>query len=125
MRKTYVIVGPSKTHRDELRAYAAEKRVTKERPIVRIVDVKQFTAVEVEAFVHDADALMYYETVKAAEKYGFEWGEMSWILENNDAMNRPIEMFGSTAAGLLDHSVRRRMPLMRTINSSTTKGFVR
>jgi GNAT superfamily N-acetyltransferase len=41
------------------------------------------------------DALMYYETIKAAEKYGFEWGEMSWILENNDAMNRPIQMFGS------------------------------
>ena len=41
------------------------------------------------------DALMYYETVKAAHANNYEWGEMSWILENNDAMNRPIEMFGA------------------------------
>ncbi len=41
------------------------------------------------------DALMYYETLKAAAANNFEWGEMSWILENNDAMNRPIQMFGS------------------------------
>jgi GNAT superfamily N-acetyltransferase len=41
------------------------------------------------------DALMYYETIKAAHANNYEWGEMSWILENNDAMNRPIEMFGA------------------------------
>jgi GNAT superfamily N-acetyltransferase len=41
------------------------------------------------------DALMYHETVKAAHEHNFEWAEMSWILENNDAMNRPIEMFGA------------------------------
>lgn len=41
------------------------------------------------------DALMYYETLKAAGANNFEWGEMSWILENNDAMNRPIQMFGA------------------------------
>ncbi|UCG23829.1 MAG: N-acetyltransferase [Chloroflexota bacterium] len=41
------------------------------------------------------DALMYYETVKAAAANNYEWGEMSWILENNDDMNRPIETFGS------------------------------
>lgn len=41
------------------------------------------------------DALMYYETIKAAAANKYEWGEMSWILENNDDMNRPIQMFGS------------------------------
>ena len=41
------------------------------------------------------DALMYYETVKAAYANNYEWGEMSWILENNDDMNRPIKMFGA------------------------------
>ena len=40
------------------------------------------------------DALMYYETGKAAVANGYEWAEMSWILEDNDAMNRAIEMFG-------------------------------
>jgi GNAT superfamily N-acetyltransferase len=41
------------------------------------------------------DALMYYETLKAAGANDFAWAEMSWILENNDAMNRPIQMFGA------------------------------
>lgn len=41
------------------------------------------------------DALMYYETAKAAAPRGYVWAEASWILENNEAMNRPIELFGS------------------------------
>jgi len=41
------------------------------------------------------DALMYYETAKAAVAKGYEWAEASWILENNDAMNRPIKLMGS------------------------------
>lgn len=41
------------------------------------------------------DALMYYETAVNALPHGYEWAEASWILENNDAMNRPIEMLGS------------------------------
>jgi pyruvate/2-oxoglutarate dehydrogenase complex dihydrolipoamide acyltransferase (E2) component len=93
MRKTYVIVGPSKTHRDELRAYAAEKRVTKERPIVRIVDVKQFTAVEVEAFVHDADALIFEafdaETLAHIEDCVAEAFEDS---RDNDDMARGVRL---------------------------------
>jgi hypothetical protein len=40
------------------------------------------------------DALMYYESVKAAHRRGYEWAEASWILETNDAMNRPLEMIG-------------------------------
>lgn len=41
------------------------------------------------------DALMYYETAQAAAPNGYEWVEASWILETNDAINRPIELFGS------------------------------
>ena len=41
------------------------------------------------------DALMYYETAKAAVANNYEWGEASWVLENNDEMNRTIEMLGS------------------------------
>jgi GNAT superfamily N-acetyltransferase len=40
------------------------------------------------------DALMYIETAKAALRRGYKWAEMSWILENNDMMNRSIQMLG-------------------------------
>jgi GNAT superfamily N-acetyltransferase len=40
------------------------------------------------------DALMYIETAKAAIKRGYKWAEMSWILENNEMMNRSIKMLG-------------------------------
>jgi len=40
------------------------------------------------------DALLYYETARAALKKGYIRGEMSWILENNDMMNRAIRMMG-------------------------------
>ncbi len=38
------------------------------------------------------DALLIHETAQTALKKGYTWGEMSWILENNDMMNRGIEM---------------------------------
>lgn len=41
------------------------------------------------------DALFYYESIRAGLKKGIEFGEMSWILENNDPMNRPIEFMGA------------------------------
>jgi GNAT superfamily N-acetyltransferase len=41
------------------------------------------------------DALLYYETGKAAYAKGYRHIEMSWILENNDMMNRAIQMFGA------------------------------
>lgn len=41
------------------------------------------------------DALMYYETAKAAARKGYKYAEASWILETNDKMNRPIEMMGA------------------------------
>jgi GNAT superfamily N-acetyltransferase len=40
------------------------------------------------------DALFYYETARAALKKGIKYAEMSWILENNDAISRPIEVMG-------------------------------
>ena len=40
------------------------------------------------------DALLYYETAKAALERGYKWAEASWILETNDNMNRAIEMLG-------------------------------
>jgi GNAT superfamily N-acetyltransferase len=40
------------------------------------------------------DALMYIETAKEAIKRGYKWAEMSWILENNEMMNRSIKLLG-------------------------------
>jgi hypothetical protein len=39
--------------------------------------------------------LFYFESLKEALRKGIDYGEMSWILENNDAMNRPIELLGA------------------------------
>ena len=40
------------------------------------------------------DALLYYKTAQAASKKGIKSGEMSWILDNNEKMNRPIIAMG-------------------------------
>ena len=40
------------------------------------------------------DALFYYETGQAALKKGIHFAEMSWILENNDSISRPIRLMG-------------------------------
>jgi len=40
------------------------------------------------------DALFYYETAQAALKKGIPHAEMSWILENNDSISRPIRVMG-------------------------------
>jgi len=40
------------------------------------------------------DALMYLETAKRAAPKGYRKAEMSWILENNEMMNRSIRMLG-------------------------------
>jgi hypothetical protein len=40
------------------------------------------------------DALFYVETARAAFAKGYEYCEMSWILESNDMMNRIIERLG-------------------------------
>lgn len=41
-------------------------------------------------------AVFYYDTLMAAKRLGLKWGEMSWILETNDAMNRAIQHMGGT-----------------------------
>jgi hypothetical protein len=41
------------------------------------------------------DALLYYETFLGARKKGFAWGEVSWILEDNVDIIRPIQVWGS------------------------------
>lgn len=38
------------------------------------------------------DALLYNETIERARKKGIKFGEASWILENNDPMNRACQM---------------------------------
>jgi GNAT superfamily N-acetyltransferase len=40
------------------------------------------------------DSIFYYETCKRALARGITRGEMSWILENNDVMNRILERLG-------------------------------
>ncbi|MDH5185625.1 MAG: hypothetical protein OEW70_01020 [candidate division WOR-3 bacterium] len=40
------------------------------------------------------DALLYYETFEGAKKLGIEWGEVSWILEDNIDIIRPILLWG-------------------------------
>ncbi len=40
------------------------------------------------------DAIFYYKTAQAAIRKGIAFGEMSWILENNAEMNKPIRAMG-------------------------------
>lgn len=40
------------------------------------------------------DALFYYETAQAAIRKGITHGEMSWVLEDNEKMNKPIQAMG-------------------------------
>jgi GNAT superfamily N-acetyltransferase len=42
------------------------------------------------------DSLLVYETFKAGKKLGWTSGEIGWTLEDNDLVNRVIEVFGST-----------------------------
>jgi hypothetical protein len=42
-----------------------------------------------------ADALLIYETARAGLSKGYQWGELSWILETNDMMNRSTELMGA------------------------------
>jgi len=39
--------------------------------------------------------ILYTENIKRAQKRNLDGGEMSWVLEDNEAMNRPIELLGS------------------------------
>jgi GNAT superfamily N-acetyltransferase len=39
-------------------------------------------------------AVMYYEAISGARRLGHTWGEMSWILEDNESIIRPIRLLG-------------------------------
>jgi GNAT superfamily N-acetyltransferase len=39
-------------------------------------------------------SVFYVDTLNAAKRMGIKWGEMSWILETNDNMNRAIQHMG-------------------------------
>jgi GNAT superfamily N-acetyltransferase len=39
-------------------------------------------------------AHLYLDTLAAAKRGGYRWGEMSWILESNEEMNRAIRHMG-------------------------------
>jgi len=41
------------------------------------------------------DAVFYVDTYNIGKKLGFSEGEMGWMLEDNDMMNRTLEMFGA------------------------------
>lgn len=41
------------------------------------------------------DALLYLETFRRGGARGYHRGEFSWILEDNEAMRRPLEKFGA------------------------------
>ncbi|HDS09926.1 MAG TPA: N-acetyltransferase [Firmicutes bacterium] len=40
------------------------------------------------------DAILYYESLKEAEKYGYEFAEFSWVLEENVLVHRAAEIIG-------------------------------
>ncbi len=40
------------------------------------------------------EALFYYESLVAGQKLGWQWAELSWILEDNEIMKRGIELMG-------------------------------
>ncbi len=42
------------------------------------------------------DSVLMLETVRAAKRLGWWGGEVSWTLEDNDMVNRAIEVFGAT-----------------------------
>ncbi len=60
------------------------------------IDSARLWALGVKKKFHNlgVDALLYYETFEGAKRVGYKWGEVSWILEDNLSIIRPIEMWG-------------------------------
>jgi hypothetical protein len=42
-----------------------------------------------------AAAVLFYETAKRAKKLGYEYGEASWVLEDNVMMNRAADLMNA------------------------------
>jgi hypothetical protein len=62
----------------------------------KIKTVRTITLGIVRDFQHiGLGTILYTENIKRAQRRNLDGGEMSWILEDNEAMNRPIELLGS------------------------------
>jgi hypothetical protein len=62
----------------------------------KIKTVRTVTLGIVKDFQHiGLGTILYTENIKRAQRRNLDGGEMSWILEDNEAMNRPIELLGS------------------------------
>jgi GNAT superfamily N-acetyltransferase len=77
-----------------LSSYLAAGRMLLGRRKVKLLRVFAMGVVE-EYRGRGVDGLFYYETIKRAIQCGYTEGEGSWILANNDMMNRAIEMMGA------------------------------
>lgn len=80
--------GPSR-----LSSYLGAARMIWSRQPVHFFRVVAMGVLE-EYRVHGVDALMYYESLQAGLKKGYQAAEASWILEVNDKMNRVLQMMG-------------------------------
>lgn len=62
----------------------------------KIKTVRTITLGIIKDFQHiGLGTILYTELIRRAQRRNLDGGEMSWILEDNEAMNRPIEMLGS------------------------------
>ncbi len=77
-----------------LSSYLAAGRMILARRNVKLLRIFAMGVVE-EYRARGVDALFYYETIKRGIQAGYTEGEASWILANNDMMNRAIEMMGA------------------------------
>jgi hypothetical protein len=77
-----------------LGSYLAAGRMVLARRNVKLLRIFAMGVVE-EYRARGVDGLFYYETIKRGIQCGYTEGEASWILANNDMMNRAIEMMGA------------------------------
>ena len=71
-----------------LRLLAARRRIDAVRVLILgVLQGHRFRGV---------DAALYVRTMEAAMRKGYRWGELSWVLESNTAMNRAAESLGAT-----------------------------
>jgi len=64
--------------------------------IKKIKTVRTITLGVVKDFQHlGLGTILYTDLIGRAQRMGLIGGEMSWVLEDNEAMNRPIQLMGS------------------------------
>jgi len=62
----------------------------------KVKTVRTITLGIVRDFQHlGLGTILYTDLIRRAQRRGLDGGEMSWVLEDNEAMNRPIELLGS------------------------------